>query len=370
MAGIGIELGKAEPGPFTFTSVTPGGAAALCGLIAEGDMLHGVGETPVYELDWQQTTELMLGPAGSDIILWISKARNEGEPNQPVERVKLKRKLHSNTLPANGAEYLLGGRVGGSQDGQNQAAGAAANQVPRANRGRPLPKEPVPGALAAAPAAHRPSSRVSASIATMSVLQLDSDELPRPAQTGMQAPESELTGFGQGLEHADQGNPSFRNEMISLPDEMDQLVADIETARESGAPANRVSQVEITVPPLSTGTVEGAADVGTKAAARVERPSPHLAGYALAMSQGCGASRQRNCFARKLSNDAGSDSGDTAGNRPAFVVLCPDFDDRLDVHVSFSVFDASPLPKPPVQQPQHSCFNFRRVLCLLCPCLA
>ena len=367
MAGVGIEMGKTEPGPFTFTSVTPGGAAALCGLIAEGDMLHGVGETPVYELNWQQTMELMQGPAGSDIVLWISQARNEGEPNQPIKRLKLKRKLHTNTFPANGAEYLVGGRVGCRQVGQDQAAGAAANQVPRANRGRPLPKKPVPRALAAAPAARRSSSRVSASIATMSVLQLDSDDLPRPssAQTSMQAPESELTGFGQGLEHADPGNPPFRDEIISLPDEIDQVVADIETARESGAPANRVSEVEITVPSLSTGTVEGAADVGTKAAARVERPSFHLAGYALAMSQGCGASRQGNCFARKLSNDAGG----TTGNRPAFVVLCPDFDERLDVHVSFSVLDTSPLPKPPVQQPPHSCINFRRVLCLLCPCL-
>ena len=95
VADVGIEFGKTGPGPYTIQGVRPGGAAAQCGLITVGDMLHGVGDTPVYELGWQRTMELMLGPPGSDITLWISKARKDGEPRQAVKSVKLKRDLHA-----------------------------------------------------------------------------------------------------------------------------------------------------------------------------------------------------------------------------------------------------------------------------------
>ena len=90
--GIGIQFSKTgEPGPFTIQGVTAGGSAELCGLIAVGDLLHGVGDKPVYDFNEQQTTELILGPAGSDISLWISRAWKAGEPPQPVREVKLKR---------------------------------------------------------------------------------------------------------------------------------------------------------------------------------------------------------------------------------------------------------------------------------------
>ena len=95
VADVGIEFSKTGPGPYTIQGVRPGGAAAQCGLITVGDMLHGVGDTPVYELGWQRTMELMLGPPGSDITLWISKARTDGEPRQAVKSVKLKRDLHA-----------------------------------------------------------------------------------------------------------------------------------------------------------------------------------------------------------------------------------------------------------------------------------
>ena len=95
VADVGIEFSKTGPGPYTIQGVRPGGAAAQCGLITVGDMLHGVGDTPVYELGWQRTMELMLGPPGSDITLWISKARKDGEPRQAVKSVKLKRDLHA-----------------------------------------------------------------------------------------------------------------------------------------------------------------------------------------------------------------------------------------------------------------------------------
>ena len=91
-SGIGIQVDRISPaGPFTVQGVTPGSAAALCGRIAAGDMLHGVGETPVYELDRQQAMALLLGQARSDVTLWMSKAPTDGEPRPPVTKVQVKR---------------------------------------------------------------------------------------------------------------------------------------------------------------------------------------------------------------------------------------------------------------------------------------
>lgn len=125
--GIGIQFSKTGPGPFTIQGVTPGGSAELCGLIAVGDLLHGVGDKPVYDLNPQQTTELILGPAGSDITLWISKAWKAGEASQPVTEVKLKRNGYA-PVPA-------------------QAQ---------------LPQAPPPAAAAAKPTKPRPDSRQAA----------------------------------------------------------------------------------------------------------------------------------------------------------------------------------------------------------------
>ena len=74
-----------------FPHRSPGSTAALCGRIAAGDLLHGVGETPVYELDRQQAMALLLGRDGSDVTLWMSKAPTDGEPRPPVIGVKVKR---------------------------------------------------------------------------------------------------------------------------------------------------------------------------------------------------------------------------------------------------------------------------------------
>ena len=50
------------------------GPAGQCGQISVGDLLHGIGDHPVYELDPAQTTALILGSPGSEISLWISDA--------------------------------------------------------------------------------------------------------------------------------------------------------------------------------------------------------------------------------------------------------------------------------------------------------
>ena len=94
-ACIGIEFSKKGAGgcgPCTIEGLKPGGAASaeLCGLVAVGDLLHGVDDTSVYELDMQQTMEL-LGHGGSEITLWMSKARTAGDPSPPITKVKLKR---------------------------------------------------------------------------------------------------------------------------------------------------------------------------------------------------------------------------------------------------------------------------------------
>ena len=91
-SGIGILFDRVSlAGPFTIQVVIPGSAAALCGRIAAGDMLHGVGETPVYELDQQQAMALLLGQARSDVTLWMSKAPTDSEPRPPVTEVQVKR---------------------------------------------------------------------------------------------------------------------------------------------------------------------------------------------------------------------------------------------------------------------------------------
>ena len=103
-SGIGILFDRVSlAGPFTIQVVIPGSAAALCGRIAAGDMLHGVGKTPVYELDQQQAVALLRGQAGSDITLWMSQAPTDGEPRPPVKEVKVKRNSVNHSY-ANAAE--------------------------------------------------------------------------------------------------------------------------------------------------------------------------------------------------------------------------------------------------------------------------
>ena len=99
-SGIGILFDRVSlAGPFTIQVVIPGSAAALCGRIAAGDMLHGVGKTPVYELDQQQAVALLRGQAGSDITLWMSQAPTDGEPRPPVKEVKVKRNSNAKVYP-------------------------------------------------------------------------------------------------------------------------------------------------------------------------------------------------------------------------------------------------------------------------------
>ena len=98
-SSIGILFDRTSPaGPFTIQCVTPGSTAALCGRIAAGDLLHGVGRTPVYELDRQQAMALLLGRDGSDVTLWTSKAPTDGEPRPPVTGVKVKRDSYANAV--------------------------------------------------------------------------------------------------------------------------------------------------------------------------------------------------------------------------------------------------------------------------------
>merc|ERR1712216_250199 len=66
--GVGIQFEKANPGPFKIKSLTEGGSAALSGKIKAGDLLHGVNDNSVYELDPMQTTQLILGPPGSLLL--------------------------------------------------------------------------------------------------------------------------------------------------------------------------------------------------------------------------------------------------------------------------------------------------------------
>ena len=73
-AGIGISFEKPGKGPYTIKALTPGGPAQASGLIKEGELLHGVGDKPVYELTPAETTALIVGAAGSDVKLWISGA--------------------------------------------------------------------------------------------------------------------------------------------------------------------------------------------------------------------------------------------------------------------------------------------------------
>ena len=77
----------------------------MCGRISVGDLLHGVDDTPVYELDPQQTMKLILGPGGSVVTLWISKVPTAADPRPPVTKVKLRRGLPANT-PGSAAEPL------------------------------------------------------------------------------------------------------------------------------------------------------------------------------------------------------------------------------------------------------------------------
>ena len=101
-SSIGILFDRTSPaGPFTIQGVTPGSTAAQSLMpllvsgtapvvrIAAGDLLHGVGTTPVYELDRQQAMALLLGRDGSDVTLWTSKAPTDGEPRPPVTGVKV-----------------------------------------------------------------------------------------------------------------------------------------------------------------------------------------------------------------------------------------------------------------------------------------
>jgi C-terminal processing protease CtpA/Prc len=82
--GVGIQFEKANPGPFKIKSLTEGGSAALSGKIKAGDLLHGVNDNSVYELDPMQTTQLILGPPGSEIILWIAPAADSSKPQRVV----------------------------------------------------------------------------------------------------------------------------------------------------------------------------------------------------------------------------------------------------------------------------------------------
>ena len=113
---IGILFDRTSPaGPFTIQGVTPGSTAALCGRIAAGDLLHGVGETPVYELDRQQAMALLLGRDGSDVTLWTSKAPTDGEPRPPVTGVKVKRDSYANAVECEsrtGVEASSGESIG------------------------------------------------------------------------------------------------------------------------------------------------------------------------------------------------------------------------------------------------------------------
>ena len=113
---IGILFDRTSPaGPFTIQGVTPGSTAALCGRIAAGDLLHGVGETPVYELDRQQAMALLLGRDGSDVTLWTSKAPTDGEPRPPVTGVKVKRDSYANAVEREsrtGVEASTGESIG------------------------------------------------------------------------------------------------------------------------------------------------------------------------------------------------------------------------------------------------------------------
>ena len=105
IAGIGIQFSKNGPGPFSIQGLTSGGAAEMCGRISVGDLLHGVDDKPVYELDPQQTMELILGLGGSVVTLWISKVPTAADPRPPVTKVKLRRGLQANT-PGSAAERL------------------------------------------------------------------------------------------------------------------------------------------------------------------------------------------------------------------------------------------------------------------------
>ena len=89
-AGVGIQFGKTGPGPFTIHGVTPGSAAALCGLIAVGDKLHGVDDKSVYHLDVQQTMELLGGPAGSHVTVWTQKAAKPAD-KEALVKIELRR---------------------------------------------------------------------------------------------------------------------------------------------------------------------------------------------------------------------------------------------------------------------------------------
>ena len=59
----------------------------MSGRIAAGDTLHSVDDEPVYALDVHHVMQLILGPGGAQVTLWIGKARTAGEPLPPLARV-------------------------------------------------------------------------------------------------------------------------------------------------------------------------------------------------------------------------------------------------------------------------------------------
>ena len=86
-AGIGISFEKPGKGPYTIKTLAPGGPAQASGQIKEGELLHGVGDKPVYELNPAETTALIIGAAGSEVTLWISDADYKPPADAPAAGV-------------------------------------------------------------------------------------------------------------------------------------------------------------------------------------------------------------------------------------------------------------------------------------------
>jgi len=67
-----MKFAKSGPGPYTITEFVAGAAAALNGQFKIGDLLHSVDNQSVYELDPAQTTQLILGQPGTEVVFGIT----------------------------------------------------------------------------------------------------------------------------------------------------------------------------------------------------------------------------------------------------------------------------------------------------------
>mmetsp|Transcript_35070 Transcript_35070/g.56644 ORF Transcript_35070/g.56644 Transcript_35070/m.56644 type:complete len:154 (+) Transcript_35070:195-656(+) len=93
-AGIGIILALSPDGSLYVHTVCPGGSAE--GQLEPGDILLKIGTEDIYRAPAPYVAELLLGPPGTEILLWVRRSSNDGAAENEVsfrtQQFQLKRK--------------------------------------------------------------------------------------------------------------------------------------------------------------------------------------------------------------------------------------------------------------------------------------